>query len=122
MLHAADTEMIAAKRRPLCPLFLAAIAVLLLLAAVWRSLDRRRATVTAPAELTPARVCVTQLGMCPVGLVRRGDPCTCPDTLYGNVPGQVESVRGTPEPVDTRKWPARDVEDPLEGLGPLVGP
>lgn len=122
MLHAADTEMIAAKRLPPWPHLLAAIAVLLLLAVVWRSWDRRRAAVTMPAELTPARVCVTQLGMCLVGLVRRGDPCSCPDTLYGNVPGQVESVRGTPGRVDTRKWPARDVEDSLKQLGQLVGP
>lgn len=122
MLHAADTEMMAAKRRPLWPFLLAAVAVMLLLAGVWRSLDQRGPAFTVPAELTPARVCVTQHGMCPVGPVRRGDPCTCPDTLYGNVPGHVESVRGTPDRADTRKWPARDVEDPLERLGPLVGP
>jgi hypothetical protein len=28
---------------------------------------------------TAARVCVTRRSLCPIGLVRAGDPCSCPD-------------------------------------------
>jgi hypothetical protein len=58
------------------------------------------------APSTPARVCVTRRGLCPVGPVRAGDPCRCPDPLHGSVPGHVEPVGGPPaRATRSRDWP-----------------
>ena len=110
----------ATKRRPSWILpFLAAITAALAAARVWRGTDRPTATphVAAPPQAPPARVCVTRHGACSVGLIRAGDPCSCPYSLYGNVPGRVELV---PKATGGGR-PGRD-EDPLESLGPLFGP
>ena len=77
-------------------------------------------TVTAPAAplrapSIPARVCVTRRGMCPIGLVRAGDPCSCPNSLRGSVSGHVESVGGPLARAHSRDWPSEEAEDPLFG-------
>ena len=77
--------------------------------------------VTAPAApllapSTPARACVTRRGLCPIGLVRAGDPCSCPDPLHGSVSGHVEPVGGPLVRGHSRDWPSEEAEDPL--LGP----
>jgi hypothetical protein len=64
---------------------------------------------------TPARVCMTRHGLCPIGLVRAGDPCRCPDPLHGSMPGHVEIVGGPLAPTHLRAWPSEEAEDPLFG-------
>lgn len=74
------------------------------------------APATARAGLfDPGRVCVTRAGLCPIGAVRAGDPCTCPDPLQGNVVGHVEAVGGPPVVTNPRDWPGGDAEDLLYG-------
>jgi hypothetical protein len=94
-------------------------------AVVWRG-DGGPGTIApaaGPPVPPPTRVCVTGRGFCPVGPVRAGDPCSCPDLLAGNVPGRVELVgSGAGDSGATRGWPDRHAGDPLDGLGPLVGP
>lgn len=115
--------MTAAKHRLLWKLLLPiAIGAILGIVGVRYSMDQLGTTIALPSEPPLARVCVTRHGFCPVGLVRVGDPCSCPDTLYGNVPGRVELVRDASNQAKTRNWPERYLEDPLENLGPLVGP
>ena len=64
----------------------------------------------------PARVCVTRRGLCPVGPVRAGDPCRCPDPLRGSAPGHVEPVGGPPaRATRSRDWPSEGAEDFLFG-------
>ena len=78
--------------------------------------------VTAPAApllapSIPARACVTRRGLCPIGLVRAGDPCSCPDPLHGSVSGHVERVGGpSARATHTRDWPGEEAE------GPVLGP
>jgi hypothetical protein len=65
---------------------------------------------------TPARVCVTRHGLCPIGPVRAGDPCRCPDPLHGGVSGHVEPVGGPLAYPRSRDWPSEEeAEDPLFG-------
>ena len=65
---------------------------------------------------TPARVCVTRRGLCPIGPVRAGDPCRCPDPLHGSAPGHVEPVGGPPaRATRSRDWPSEGAEDFLFG-------
>jgi hypothetical protein len=65
---------------------------------------------------TPARVCVTRQGLCLVGLVRAGDPCSCPDPLHGSVSGHVEPVGGPLAYPHSRNWPSEEeAEDFLFG-------
>jgi hypothetical protein len=76
------------------------------------------AAVAAPlfTPPTPARVCVTRQGLCPVGPVRAGDPCRCPDPLHGSAPGHVEPVGGPLAYPRSRNWPSEEeAEDPLFG-------
>jgi hypothetical protein len=73
------------------------------------------AAVPLLAPSTPARVCVTRHGLCPIGLVRAGDPCRCPDSLHGSVPGRVEMVGGPPAPTRLRDRPSEEAGDPLFG-------
>jgi hypothetical protein len=75
---------------------------------------------TAPAapvrvQPIPERVCVTPAGFCPIGLVRAGDPCSCPDPLHGNVAGHVETVGGPLTRTESRDWPGGDGVDGLYG-------
>ena len=77
--------------------------------------------ITAPAASLrapsiPARVCVTRRGLCPIGLVRAGDPCSCPDPLRGSISGHVEPVGGPLVRGHSRDWPSEEAE------GPLLGP
>jgi hypothetical protein len=79
--------------------------------------------VTAPAAplLTPstsARACVTRRGLCPIGLIRAGDLCRCPDPLHGSVSGHVEPVGGPLVRGDSRDWPGEEAEDPLSAPEP----
>jgi hypothetical protein len=68
------------------------------------------------ASSIPARVCVTRRGLCPVGPVRAGDPCRCPDPLRGSAPGHVEPVGGPPaRATRSRDWPSEEAEDLLFG-------
>jgi hypothetical protein len=62
---------------------------------------------------TPARGCVTRRGLCPIGLVRAGDPCSCPDPLNGSIPCHVEPVGGPLALGHSRDWPNEAAEDPL---------
>ena len=119
-----------ARHPPWMPLAAAVAATLLALLAA-RSPDRApRVPLPAPAAALPAsldlpRVCVTRHGMCPVGPVPNGGPCGCPHPLRGSMPGHVELLGGTSVGADPRDWPSRETEeaeDPLAGLGPLVGP
>jgi hypothetical protein len=65
---------------------------------------------------TPARVCVTRHGLCPIGPVRAGDPCRCPDPLHGSVSGHVEPVGGPLAYPRSRNWPSEEAaEDFLFG-------
>ena len=68
----------------------------------------------AATPLDPERVCVTRAGLCPIGAVRAGDPCTCPDPVRGNVAGHVETVAGPPAVTNPRDWPG-GAEDMLYG-------
>lgn len=118
-----EAEMTARGRWPPWILrFLLAIAAILAAAGAWRIANPPTVPVVAPPQPPPARVCVTRQGFCPVGMVRVGDPCRCPDTLRGSIPGRVELVRGAAGRIDPRYWPNRQGEDPLDSLGPLVGP
>src|SRR5215212_3430182 len=72
--------------------------------------------VTAPAAplLTPstsARACVTRRGLCPIGLVRAGDLCRCPDPLHGSVSGHVEPAGGPFAYPHSRNWPSEEEEE-----------
>jgi hypothetical protein len=68
------------------------------------------------APSTPARVCVTRRGLCPVGPVRAGDPCRCPDPLHGSALGHVEPVGGPlARATRSRDWPSEGAEDFLFG-------
>jgi hypothetical protein len=68
------------------------------------------------APSTPARVCVTRRGLCPIGPVRAGDPCRCPDPLHGSAPGHVEPAGGPPaRATRSRDWPSEEAEDFLFG-------
>jgi hypothetical protein len=69
---------------------------------------------------TAARVCVTRRGLCPVGLVRAGDPCSCPDPLHGSVSGHVEPVGGPLAYPHSRNWPSEEEEE--ESGRALFGP
>lgn len=103
--------------------FLGLAAVLAALG-VWCSLDQPTQPMTfvvAPA-LPTARACVTRYGFCPVGMVRAGDPCRCPDTLRGSVPGHVELISGAVGQGSGRHWPNRLGAEPRETLGPRFGP
>ena len=78
--------------------------------------------VTTPAAALPpsssrARACVTRRGLCSVGHVRAGDPCSCPYPLHGNMPGHVEPVGGPlARATHSRDWPSEaESEDPLFG-------
>ena len=76
------------------------------------------AVTGAAPLLTPsilARACVTRRGLCPIGLVRAGDPCSCPDPLHGSVSGHVEPVGGPPTRTQPRDWPSEDPLDTLYG-------
>ena len=73
------------------------------------------APAAPPVPSSPERVCVTPAGLCPIGLVRAGDPCTCPDPLHGNVAGHVEPVGGPPTRTRPRDWPSEDPLDTLYG-------
>ncbi len=65
---------------------------------------------------TPAWVCVTRRSLCPVGLVRAGDPCRCPAPLHGSMSGHVEPVGGPLAYPHSRNWPSEEeAEDPLFG-------
>ena len=55
-----------------------------------------------PADL-PVRMCVTRYGYCPIGPLRAGDPCGCPHTLRGSVPGKVR-VLDSAAATDGRPW------------------
>ena len=57
---------------------------------------------------TAARVCVTRRSLCPIGLVRAGDPCSCPDPLHGSVSGHVEPVAGPLAYPHSRNWPSEE--------------
>lgn len=70
------------------------------------------AATAGPANLL--RVCVTRAGLCPIGAVRAGDPCTCSDPLRGTVTGHVETVGGPPAAASPRDWPGAP-EDLLYG-------
>jgi hypothetical protein len=77
-----------------------------------------RPAMTAAAALlltpsTAARGCVTPRGMCAIGRVRAGDPCSCPDSLHGSMPGHVELVGGPLAHGHSRDWPSVAAEDPL---------
>jgi hypothetical protein len=109
-------------RPPRVLLFLVVLATVLAVVGTWRSVEQRPASAGVVAPPPPTRVCVTPKGFCPVGVVRTGDPCSCPDLLDGYVPGHVEFTEGPPVRPDARDWPMRNPADPLEGLGPLVGP
>jgi hypothetical protein len=68
------------------------------------------------APSAPARVCVTRRGLCPVGPVRAGDPCRCPDPLHGSAPGHVEPVGGPlARATRSRDWPSEGAEGFLFG-------
>ena len=72
--------------------------------------------LTVPAAplftpLTAARVCVTRRSLCPIGLVRAGDPCSCPDPLHGSVSGHVEPVGGPLAYPHSRNWPSEEEEE-----------
>ena len=74
------------------------------------------AAAPAVAPSIPARVCVTRRGLCPVGPVRAGDPCRCPDPLHGSAPGHVEPVGGPlARATRSRDWPSEGEEDLLFG-------
>jgi hypothetical protein len=102
-------------------LFAAALAIVAIVLAlpVLHLGERAARNATAPPAapaglLDPRRVCVTRAGLCPVGAVRAGDPCTCPDPIRGNVVGHVETVGGPPSDASPRDWPG-DTEDLLYG-------
>ena len=73
---------------------------------------RLPATIVTAASLvtasTAARVCVTRRSLCPIGLVRAGDPCSCPDPLHGSVSGHVEPVGGPLAYPYSRNWPSEE--------------
>jgi hypothetical protein len=75
------------------------------------------AAAAPPVALSiPARVCVTRRGLCPIGPVRAGDPCRCPDPLHGSAPGHVEPVGGPlARATRSRAWPSEGAEDFLFG-------
>lgn len=73
----------------------------------------RQAAAPSPAaagSANPLRVCVTRAGLCPIGAVRAGDPCTCSDPLRGTVTGHVETVGGPPGTASPRDWPGEPEE------------
>jgi hypothetical protein len=77
------------------------------------------------APLTPARVCMTRHGMCPIGPVPAGAPCGCPHPLSGSVPGHAERLDGPSFRTGARDWESQETEeaeDPLADLDLLVGP
>ena len=79
---------------------------------------RHRVTAAPPPLFipsTPARACVTRRGLCPIGLVRAGDPCSCPDPLHGSVSGHVEPVGGPLVRGHSRDWPSEEAEGPVLG-------
>lgn len=104
-------------RRVLLAAALAVAAILLALPALrlGESAVRDATKPAAATLLDPKRVCVTRAGLCPVGTVRAGDPCTCPDPVQGNVGGHVETVRGPPVVTNLRDWPGGGAEDLLYG-------
>ncbi len=111
-----EAAMARAKRRP--PWIvrsLIALTVVMVAAVLWHSWTRppAEALVATPPSVPPARICVTDKGACPVGVMRLGDPCSCPYAWEGNVPGYVKLARDEPN---------RDGENTLESLGPLHGP
>ncbi len=117
------------RRPPWIVRSLITLTIIMVAAVLWHNWTRHpaEALVATPPTAPPARVCVTRGGFCPVGLVRAGDPCSCPDNLDGNVPGYVELVRGGSAQRATRTWPTRDEPDrdeadPLESLSPHYGP
>jgi hypothetical protein len=114
--------MTARGRRPPWTLHSLLAVAAILAAGAWRIANPPAPPVVAPAPPPPARVCVTHQGFCPVEVVRAGDPCACPDTLRGSVPGRVELAPDAADEPDLRGWPDRETEDPLERLGPLLGP
>ena len=67
---------------------------------------------------TAARVCVTRRSLCPIGLVRAGDPCNCPDPLHGSVSGHVEPVGGPLAYPHSRNWPGEEEESGRALFGP----
>lgn len=71
---------------------------------------------------TPATVCVTRAGFCPVTLARTGDPCGCPHPLRGVVAGHIERVDGTPMLPHSSDWPERHPTDQLYDRNGLVAP
>ena len=84
-----------------------------------RALQHRVTAAPPPLFIpsTPARACVTRRGLCPIGLVRAGDPCSCPDPLHGSVSGHVARVGGpSARATHTRDWPGEEAE------GPVLGP
>ena len=108
-------------------LLAAALAIVALLAAPALHLGQRavRPVAVLPAATDPVatipgrsiteRVCVTRAGFCPIGPVRAGDPCSCPDPLHGNVGGHVETVGGPLAHPKSRDWPGGDGVDGLYG-------
>ena len=104
-------------RRMLLAAALAVVTIVLALPALHLGEGAVRDATKPPAAtlLDPGRVCVTRAGLCPIGAVRIGDPCTCPDPLQGNVVGHVEVVGGPPAITNPRDWPGGDAEDLLYG-------
>ena len=80
------------------------------------------ATIVTAASLvtasTAARVCVTRRSLCPIGLVRAGDPCSCPDPLHGSISGHVEPVGGPLAYPGSRNWPSAEEESESAFFGP----
>ncbi|MFO1074744.1 MAG: hypothetical protein U1E17_19050 [Geminicoccaceae bacterium] len=109
----------ACPRRMLLVAALAVAAVAAAVPALQRSERAARPVAAAsPATAAPAnplRVCVTRAGLCPIGAVRAGDPCTCSDPLRGTVPGHVETVGGPPSAGSRRDWPGSGAEELLYG-------
>lgn len=99
-----------------------AVAAIVLALPILHLGERAAGNATAPPApaaaraglFDPGRVCVTPAGLCPIGAVRAGDPCGCPDPLRGNVVGHVETVRGPPSAASPHDWPG-DAEDLLYG-------
>src|SRR5829696_3203636 len=128
--------MLLVRRSPWTPLAAAVTvaAALLALLAAWLGdralrhpvpLPALGAPAAFPAPLTPARVCMTRHGMCPIGPVPAGAPCGCPHPLSGSVPGHAERLDGPSFRTGARDWESQGTEeagDPLADLDPLVGP
>jgi hypothetical protein len=125
--------MLLVRHSPWTPLA-AAVTVAAVLLAAWLGdrallhpvpLPALAAAAAFLAPFTPARVCMTRHGMCPIGPVPAGAPCGCPHPLGGSVPGHAERLDGPSFRTGARDWESQETEeaeDPLADLDLLVGP